>query len=169
METFEVSLNLRIEGFPVAAAVIAVKGRSAQRLADVSLHRQDLNFSRKCLEAISGQTGDNIFMAEVLWRSAITHYVKCFGQGARFMLTAEKIYRNEPPLALEVFQYFKTMRNKHFVRDENSTKLALPAAIIANESKTYKVEKVVCSVMQAATLEQGNFFNLVMLVDKAFA
>lgn len=94
METFEVSLNLRIEGFPVAAAVIAVKGRSAQRLADVSLHRQDLNFSRKCLEAISGQTGDNIFMAEVLWRSAITHYVKCFGQGARFMLAAEKIYRN---------------------------------------------------------------------------
>ena len=61
------------------------------------------------------------------------------------------------------------MRNKHFVHDENSTNLALPAAIIANESKTYKVEKVVCSVMQAATLEQDNFFNLVMLVDKAFA
>jgi hypothetical protein len=61
------------------------------------------------------------FQREAMWRSAIVHLLKCFGDHeARFSLQPRQVYRGEPPEAIENFEYFKGLRDKHLVHDENS-------------------------------------------------
>lgn len=170
MEHFSVSQvdgRLHIEGFPDAVAVVALHGPKARRVADLALHKTDLEFANGCLDSINHVPEEPYTIQEALWRSAITHYMKCFGDGARFQLAAAKIYRADPPEALQVFDYFKALRNKHLVHDENSYAQADPGAILSNESKPYKIEKIVCSAMITVTLEQANYANLKLLIEKA--
>jgi hypothetical protein len=128
---------------------------------------RDLEFAASCLEAINTVPGDPHTIRSALWASAITHYVKCFGDGERFQLSPNKIYRKDSENALDAFNFFKTLRNKHVVHDENSFAQADPLAIISNDSKPYKVEKIMCSVMITMTLEQDVYANLSLLVKQA--
>ena len=170
MEYFNISqteAGFHIEGFPDAVKVIAIDGREAKRLADLSLHKEDLEFADACLDTINQTPEEPFVMREALWRSAIVHFLKCFGNGARFQLAAEKIYKGESPEALMAFNYFKSLRNKHLVHDENSYSQSIPGAILNNGMKDYKIEKIVCFAAIGATLEQGNYGNLKLLIEKA--
>lgn len=172
MEHFTISkteAGLHIEGFPDAVKVVLIDGREAKRLADLSLHKADLEFADACLDAINQAPEEPIIMREALWRSAIVHFLKCFGNGARFQLTPQKLYKGEPPEALLVFNYFKGLRNKHLVHDENSYAQSIPGAVLNNGKKEYKIEKIVCFSAIGATLEQRNYGNLKLLIQKARA
>lgn len=170
MEHYAISkteAGLQLEGFPDAVKAVKINGPDAKRLADLSLHREDLEFADACLNAIN-QTPENPIVArEALWRSAIVHFMKCFGTGARFQLSAEEIYKGEPKEALMAFEYFKGLRNKHVVHDVNSYAQSIPGAVLNNGTKDYKIEKIVCFAAFGATLEQGNYGNLRLLVEEA--
>ena len=162
--------GLHIEGFPDATKVIRIEGPQARRLADLALHKDDLEFADSCLDAINLAPEDPPVMREALWRSAIVHFMKCFGEsGARFQLSSVKILRNESTEALMTFNYLKHLRNKHIVHDENSYAQSLPGAILNDGSKGYKIEKIVCILAIAATLEQENYSNLKLLIQKSHA
>ncbi|MEW8231486.1 MAG: hypothetical protein AB2745_14250 [Candidatus Thiodiazotropha endolucinida] len=170
MENIEFSqtkTGINVEGFPGAVKVIAIEGNMAKRLADLSLHNADLEFSNECLDAINIAPQQPLVIRESLWRSAIIHYFKCFGNGARFQLVAKKVYKGEPTEAMEVFDYFKGLRNKHMVHDENSYAQSIPGAILNNGSKSYSIEKIMCFTAFGSTLEQTNYSNLKLLVQKA--
>ena len=159
--------GLHIEGFPDAVKVVGIDGHEAKRLADLSLHKADLEFAYSCLETINQAPEDPNVIREALWRSAIVHSLKCFGNSARFQLAPEKIYRTEPPEALTAFHYFKNLRNKHVVHDENSYAQSIPGAVLNNGKKSYKIEKIICFTAIVATLEQDNYGNLKLLIQKA--
>ena len=56
MEHFAISKmesGLRIEGFPDAVKVVTINGPEAKRVADLSLHKEDLEFADACLEVKS--------------------------------------------------------------------------------------------------------------------
>src|SRR5687768_11293894 len=91
--------NLHIEGFPTAVKVAKVGGEKAHKLGDLALHAQDLRFAADCLAVINEQP--SAFMQDVIWRSAIVHYTKCFSKGVRRALKPEPIYVDKPPEALE--------------------------------------------------------------------
>jgi hypothetical protein len=170
MENFQISQTadgLHIEGFPDAVKVVAIYGDEAKKLADLALHKADLEFSDSCLDLINKTGADNHIVREALWRSAIIHFVKCFGTGARVKLVAGDIYADEPEEALMAFDYFENLRDKHVVHDVNSYAQSVPGAIINNGEKDYKIEKIVCLSVFGVTLEQDNFSNLSMLVRKA--
>lgn len=170
MQHFTISkteAGLYIEGFPDAVKVVGINGREAKRLADLSLHKEDLEFAEACLDAINQAPEEPIVTREALWRSAIVHFLKCFGKGARFQLVPEKLYKGESPVAFMAFNYFKGLRNKHLVHDENSYAQSIPGAVLNNGKKNYKVEKIVCFSAIGATLEQGNYGNLKLLIQKA--
>jgi len=97
MEHFEISQqesSLHIEGFPDAVKVIAVEGGRSKRLADLALHKDDLEFADSCLDAINVSPEEPFVIREALWRSAIVHFMKCFGDsGARFQLSSVKILK----------------------------------------------------------------------------
>lgn len=77
------------------------------------------------------------FQRDVLWRSAIMHYFKCFGGGARVQLQAAQVYKQSPQDALGAFDFFKSLRNKHYVHDENAYQQCVVAAVIG-DGKTYR-------------------------------
>jgi hypothetical protein len=172
MEQFAISkteAGLHIEGFPDAVKAIAVDGQEAKRLADLSLHKADLEFADTCLDAINQAPETPSVIREALWRSAVVHFLKCFGNGARFQLAPEKLYKGEPPEAFMAFSYFKGLRNKHLVHDENSYAQSIPGAVLNSGGKNFKIEKIVCFTAISSTLEQGNYGNLKLLIQKARA
>ena len=83
-------------------------------------------------------------------------------------MSVDRIYKREP-VGLVAFQYFRELRNKHFVHDENSYAQSLPAAVLNKGDKGYKIEKIVCLNVESETLEQANFSNLKLLISKARA
>ena len=161
------SEGFRIEGMPDGVAVVALSGGSAKRLADLSLHQSDLQFAKASLEAINQAPMEPSVTREALWRSAIVHFLKCFGDGVRFKLQPAKIYKGEPAEAMLAFTYFKELRNRHVVHDENSYAQSLPGAVLNNGKKTYKIEKIVCFSAFGGTLDQGSYGNLELLVRLA--
>lgn len=167
IEFSQTKAGINVEGFPDAVKVIAIEGNVAKRLADLSLHNADLKFSNECLDAINIAPQQSLVIREALWRSAIIHYFKCFGNGVRFQLVAKTVYKGEPLEAMMAFEYFKGLRNKHMVHDENSYAQSIPGAILNNGTKSYSIEKIMCFTAFGNTLDQNNFSNLKLLVQKA--
>jgi hypothetical protein len=170
VENYQISLTnsgLVIEGVPDAIKAVAIDGPKAQRLAHLSLHKWDLEFALSCLEAINQSPPEPPIVRQALWRTAMIYYVKCFGVNAdRFQLSADSIYKGEN-LALENFEFFKNLRNKHLVHDENSYLQGIPGAVLNNGSKPYKIEKIVCLNALGETLGSENYSNLHLLISSA--
>lgn len=170
MEHFSVTktdTGFQIEGFPEAVKVVYISGPKARRLADLALHKADLDFAGESLEAINLVPGEPYVIRQALWRSAIVHFLKCFGvSNARFSLAEKKIYKGNAA-ALEAFRYFDDLRNKHVVHDENSYTQCLPGAILNKKDHDHKIEKIICFSAIGETLEQENYENLHLLIEVA--
>lgn len=108
--------GIHIEGFPDAIKLARVEGEKAYKLKDLALHRLDLHFAAQCLKSINEEAASD-FMQDALWRCAIVHYVKCFGEGARKPLKAGAVYKDHPPEALDAQEHFWNLRNKHIAHD----------------------------------------------------
>jgi hypothetical protein len=171
MEYFNITKSesdFRIEGAPPdAVKAVQIDGREARRLADLALHKSDLEFAIQCLDAINLTHETFWVIREALWRSAIIHFIKCFGNSrARSQLSADKIFKGDT-VGIDVFGYFLNLRNKHFIHDENSYAQSIPGALLNKGDKKFKIEKIVCFSAIAETLEQNNYDNLVLLIQKS--
>jgi len=156
--------ELHIEGFPDGLKVVKLHDKLAKRASDLALHKDDLEFAEQCLNRISDTPGIDSFLQETLWRCAIIHFTKCFGNSAaRSQLSAKPIFSRDKTAVL-CFEYFKTLRNKHFIHDENSYMQSHVGAIINGGNKSYKVEKIVCSSIAAQTFNETNLRNLKLLI-----
>lgn len=160
-------LHIHIEGFPDAVKVVQLIEPEATQLADFALHMSDLEFAAECLRNINHVPEEPRVTRQALWQSAVVHFMKCFGssKARHHQLQAKAIFKGDE-LGLEVFAYFAGLRHKHFVHDENAYCQSLPVAILNNGTKPYKIEKVVCSNFVVETLEQGNYSNLDLLIEK---
>lgn len=173
MENISFGLNplkgaLTIEGFPDAVKVICIETPEARKLADLALHKADLEFSLSCLNLLKTLPTDAVVVKDALWISSIASYIKCFGfSEARIHLSFKKIYKGESPIAKEVFGYFKDLRNKHMLHDENSYSQCFSGAILNNEKKEKKIEKVICLGVRVNTFSEENLAQMNHLVDNA--
>jgi hypothetical protein len=170
METFDISKvgdRFEVNGIPDAAVVVQLDGPKANRLADLALHRSDLEFADQCLEAINRVPDEDWIIRQTLWRSAIVHFFKCFAPAAsRGQLNERRVFKSHAD-ALAAFAYLQDLRNKHFVHDDNPYSQCHPTAVLNNGAKPYKVEKVVCLCARVETLAQENFSNLKLLIVAA--
>lgn len=138
----------------------------SKKLADFSLHEDDLAFAAGCLKEINNIPKQNLIVRQALWRSSAIHFMKCFGKNAaRSQLHANKIFKGDAT-ALVIFKYFSDLRDKHFIHDENSYTQSLPGAILNKSDKRHKIEKIVCLNTTANTLTQTNYNNLGLLIQK---
>jgi hypothetical protein len=160
-----IGTDFRIEGVPKGGRVIAIDSQSATRLADLLLHKADLDFASDCLHAIEKTPARPPVLREALWRSALIHFVKCFGKGARFPLSFRKVYKSESKVTFEALEHLKALRNKHVVHDENAWAQSFPAAVLNDGTRS--VEQIVALSVIGHTLTPGNFGNLALAVDKA--
>lgn len=170
MENFSITKTahgFHIEGFPNAVKVLRICGPKSRRLADLALHESDLNFALESLTALNQIVEQPWVLRQTLWRSAIIHFIKCFGESkSRFSLDAKKVYKGDPG-AFEPFRYFYSLRNKHLVHDENSYAQCLPGAVLNKKDMACKIEKITCMRVISDTLSQDNYSNLHLLVTRA--
>ena len=159
--------GFHLEGFPDAVKVVALTGAKPTQLAHLALHCADLLFAQDCLTAL--MPGQVEPMRSALWAGALVRYFKCFGSSkSRVELDPSKIYR-ENLLALESFEFFKNMRNKHYVHDENAFSQSLPGAVVNRPASLGKIAKIVTLSANADILGQDNFTNLRLLIEEALA
>ena len=172
MENFSVTKTERgfhIEGFPDAVKVIRLDGPKARRVADLALHKADLDFALECLAAIDNAPPHPSPIRQALWQSAIVRFFKCFlNSHARSSLKAEEIYEGDQE-GLELFEHFRALRNKHVVHDENSYAQCISGAALNKEELDHKIAKIVCFSATADTLDQASYSNLHLLCTRARA
>ena len=158
--------EIHIDDYPDALKVIRLNfNLKIKRLASLVLNLYDLRRAKQALSDINQVS--NEFLRNALWDYAMIIFIKCFDNAiSRNNLNYKKVYAGDE-LGKEVFRYFLNLRNKHIVHDENSFSECLIGAIIANEKKQYKIEKVICIPLEAQTPEQVNYSNLMLLIDKA--
>jgi len=168
LETTKKGGAIHIEGFPDAVEVLRLKGRKYQRLADLALHLDDLSFALGCLEAINDIPEANFLARQALWRSAVVHYIKCFGsnKGRPSSLRSRKIYKNDTN-GLEFYRYFKSLRDKTVVHDDNAFTQCHVGAVLNKQEQTHKIAKVICFSSLVVTLDQANYNNLHRLITIA--
>jgi len=157
--------SLHVEGFPTAVKLAKVGGEKAHKLGDLALHAQDLRFAADCLAVVNEQPSG--FMQEVVWRSAIIHYTKCFSSGVRKALKHGAIYADKPSEALEAWAWFLDLRNKHIAHDVSAFSSIEVGAVVNPPGDPHKIAKVACAMFQVVTFDDSAFGNLDLLVRHA--
>ena len=173
MQRYKITMvddKFHIEGFPDAVKVISTSRLSphlSRQLADCVLHRDDLSFSKKCVELLYNSETNTPLVREALWRCAIVHYCKCFDQTGK--IRAAIPYSKYLPGgdARVCHQYFLDLRNKHVVHDENSYTQASTGAVIAPDGRSIKIEEIVCTKISGVTLTDENLDILHRLIGEA--
>jgi hypothetical protein len=157
--------SIIIKNGPNAKCVVKLGCHEASRLAGFSQHRWDLQFANDTLESINLIPVGNVIVREALWRSAIVHYAKCFGNSkARFQLDVGKTHKGLDR-AKEFNAFICDLRHKTIAHDESPICESTVGAIL-NDSG---VEAVDCITIFYPTLVQENFSNLILLVKSALA
>lgn len=147
-----------VDGLPDAKHFVELKGHLPKQIAHLALHKTDLDFVLEMLRQINVVEGQ--IVKEALWELAIIRFIKCFvGGSARIQLDENTILANKPG-AMAVFRFFKDIRNKHFVHDENSYTQCTPAAALNDGQKAFKIEKIVAVGTKGITLDQPSYENL---------
>lgn len=169
MEHFEVDLTdsgLHISGFPDAVRVVRLSGHKAQQISELASHRHDLLIALACLEGINDVLPESLLVQQGLWRSAVEHCIKCFSDsGARSRLNPKRVFKGDPD-ALEVYEYFRNLRNKHIAHDENAFNQCIPGAVVNGPKIKHKIAKIVCVNAIVDTLIQDNYGNLRRIVTE---
>ncbi len=162
--------GILVDGFPEAVKVVRLTGPAVYAMADYYLHDLDLSFARACLDGMNTCADAGPVIQEALWRAAIIHFVKCFGESkARERLEAAEVYKDAPAAALEAFKFFWDLRRKHIVHDENSLSVSQPAAILNNGQAAEKVAMVACVGGYAGTQSPETYTTLTNLIEHARA
>ncbi len=170
IEEFNVAYNengrFGAQEFPDAQRFIKIDTPLGRQAADLALHRYDLVFARNCLHTINDN--QNILIRNALWFSAVAHFIKCFGDNkSRSHLVSDKIFKGDD-LAKEVFTFFKNVRNKHFIHDENALMQCIPNAVLNKKEAPYKIAKILATTFITPTLIEGNYSNLTLLIDRTY-
>ena len=133
MESFEIVLTdsgIHINGFPDATKVIKLSGPKAQQLSELASHRNDLQIALASLEGINGVALESSLVRQGLWRTSVEHCMKCFSASeARSRLNPKKVFKGDSD-ALEIYEYFRYLRNKHIAHDENAYTQCIPGAVL---------------------------------------
>ena len=166
-------LEFEIPGdFPDGKKVIHVDTPDGRALADLVLHRSDLRFARESLDAIN-HPGITSHIQESLWRSAITQLYKCFQHHeSRKRLVTDDVYAGAPEQARRNFDFFRNVRNKQLVHDENSSTQSFTVAILNDGTKPHKVEAVRAMAMSFQLLgpegqqNYESFYQVVVRVQE---
>jgi len=158
--------GLWIEGYPDAVKAVVIDGPLVRQLSHLTLHATDLRAALECVTELQAHPQTSTVARESLWESAIVRLFKCFGTSqSRAQLSPTKIFPEGLPR--QVFRYFKSLRDKHLVHDENAYTQVIPAAVIGPETSAEHVQDIICSVVTGVTLTEANLSNLRLLIETA--
>lgn len=160
--------QIHILEYPSADMVLSLPDDNyTKRLKDLLLHWFDLQTAQKNLEAIRPDYPDVVNSA--LAQNAILVFFKCFGKSEfrNNSLKESKILATHPPEAKKVFDYYKTLRDKHIAHDESRYAQVITGVILESQQPYPFVDVVntitIADVFKGESNEKGlqSFYNLV--------
>jgi hypothetical protein len=156
-----VKKSLGITGYPDGIDIRLVDGKIVKRFNDLALHELDLDSCIKILETVSQEKlALDHPLAEAAILAGIAKFIKCFGvSAARGQLNAKKIYKDIPK-AIEVFEYFKALRDKHVIHDENPMTMIASGIVINRPGADRKIADVIALPMVARVASKEQFEQL---------
>jgi len=154
--------ELHIKDYPNAIKVARIDSPKSVELRNLVLHMHDLQLAFDFLNLINSTKDEKIRTG--LWYVSVTLYFKCFTNSlARKMLSPSKVYK-ECKDALPAFNYFKALRDKHLVHDENAYAQAFVGLVVNSPGSECKIADVLSGTIISETLDQSHwssFYNLV--------
>lgn len=152
--------------FPDAKKLIKISGIKSQELAAMTLHKLDLDNSLECLLFLEKQKS-NSFEEMVFWKMSIIYFMRCFGKNnaRKSKLNIKDILIDDND-GIEVFKYFKNLRNKNIAHDENPFQQCIPSAVVNKKDAKNKIVKIVCLSAQGEVSSIDNINNLKLLISK---
>jgi hypothetical protein len=157
--------KIHLEGYPDAVALKLIEDPLSRDLRAISLHQVDLSFCQQALFAIPTlDKSRDTLLIEALLVSSIARFFKCFAPNrARKQLSAEKILKGQKG-AMLVFNYFKNIRNKHIIHDENPYSQSFVGVALMKPESHYKVADIVSMVFNAFLVDDEHFTSFSHLV-----
>jgi len=157
--------NLIIQDYPNSDKLAKIEGPEAKKLQGIVLHQWDLQLSLDFLNQINNTQNNLVRLG--LWYAAISIFFKCFGNSqSRNKLIRDEVYQKQPE-AFDAFNYFKALRDKHIIHDENPYSQSFVGVVINKPDAEYKIADVVSGPMISNTLDQGHFSPFFSLVKYA--
>lgn len=160
--------TIHILEYPSADMVLSLPDDNyTKRLKDMLLHWFDLQNALKNLQAIRPEYPDIVNSA--LAQNAIVVFYKCFGKSEfrNNSLKETKILAAHPPEAKKVFDYYKTLRDKHIAHDESRYAQVISGIILESQRPYPFVDVVntiaIADIFQGENNQKGlqSFYNLV--------
>lgn len=157
-----------VEGLPAdVVKIVSLDGllpKQSLELRNLAAHLTDLAFAKSCLDLINTASDD---AQNALWRAAIIYYYKCFAKSnRRNPLNIDYLAAGLPR---EIHRFYKSLRNKNLVHDENGWLQTWAGVAVAASGKGYNVEKIVYATTESVTLQQEHYGNMYLLVEHAIS
>ncbi len=157
--------NLHIEGYPDASVLVEIPSPLGRRLADLRMHQVDLAFCERAMQSLANETLDPPSVAaEALWIAAITKFFSCFGSGGRAQLNASAVFKAMPD-ARTAFEYYRSLRNKHVVHDENNLNYAVAGVALRADGSVCDVISLHVATLNYEREVLQTLYNLIAHVQ----
>lgn len=157
--------SLHIEGYPDATHVVRLGTRTGRRLEDMRLHQSDLLFCQRTTQtygtAVESQSDD---LAVALWVAILTKFYSCFGQSKSRSSLDPKAVFGATSEAMVVFNYYKNIRNKHIVHDENNHNYCYTGIVFG---PNLEIQDIISLKIQTVSYSLTDGQNVINLVDIA--
>ena len=127
--------RIHIIDYPAADKVLELPDTQiTKRLKDMFLHRSDLHYSIEFMQSI--HVSNSQIISKALVHSAIISYYKCFGQNdfRNNSLIKKKVLTGLPKEASDVFDYYKSIRDKFIAHDASRYAQVYTGAIIESSN-----------------------------------
>jgi hypothetical protein len=125
---------LHIDGYPTAERLAEMPAPLGKRIADLRLHQSDLVFCEEAMQELAKVVPAVGTVARALLIAVLTKFFSCFGRNeASEPLQPGRIFKGEAG-AMEVFNYFKALRNKHIVHNESVMTYTRTAVVLGHGS-----------------------------------
>lgn len=146
----------------------------SKQLADLSLHRDDCE---KALEALHGSASFRSYngsingietqtLEQILLFFSICSFYKCFGENkSRSSLNKLKVYQN--PSSIKTFEYYRNIRDKFLVHDENRMTATAVGAALNPINSERKIERILTTAIKVISLDAAAYENLDKLISEA--
>ena len=142
----------------------------ARQLQAIALHELDLSFCRYCVTQLASVDYEKQSdLAEAFWISCIARFYKCFGNSrARTQLSEQKIFKGKPKAQL-AYKYFRALRDKHIIHDENPYSQGIVVVAINPPEAPDLLEKVFATTIHVYIINELELKRLSELIDSTYA
>lgn len=157
--------NIHIDGYPNAQRIVKMpKEPFGKQLADLRLHQSDLIFCEQAIQKYRSfiKTPENTLDIDVYLTAILAKYFICFKKSkGRESLNKINIFSNNH-MALQAFDYFESLRDKHIIHDENPLNLSITSIILGENNKVIDVFSLMISAHFGEDPGAENLHNLIV-------